>query len=285
MSKKSQGVTLAKANDAVLGAFGRARRSEDLDHVVRYLSTWSGSDKLLMILQYGLKVLVPLIELRARVQHRAGVRVDTLQDGKAISSLRTLSSGISDARMLGRIWGLLPIIQWMISMEKSQPATRNLLIIERLQGWSMLAYYPLEHIYYLASHKMIPWKISRRTLDTIGLWSTRFWAAYVLLQFLHLREDWKLVRLNERALKAQEKGKATDLPVTDGHAPVVDGWRELAKRKRAMAYDAVVNTAYLPLTIHWSLERGFLPNNEGIIGALGLAAGLASFRAGWEATK
>ena len=74
---------------------------------------------------------------------------------------------------------MLPIIQWLVSIEKSQPATRKLLTIERLQGWSMLAYYPLEHVYYLASHKLLPWKLSRRTIDALGLWSTRFWAAYV----------------------------------------------------------------------------------------------------------
>lgn len=67
----------------------------------------------------------------------------------------------------------------MISLEKSHPPTRALLTIERLQGWSMLAYYPLEHVYFLASHKMLPWKLSSRTLNKISLWSCRFWAAYV----------------------------------------------------------------------------------------------------------
>jgi hypothetical protein len=49
--------------------------------------------------------------------------------------------------MLGRFFGLVPIISWMLSLEsKASTAmdskTRNL---QRLQAWSMIAYYPLEH--------------------------------------------------------------------------------------------------------------------------------------------
>jgi len=44
----------------------------------------------------------------------------------------------------------------MISLERSPPPTRSLLSIERAQGWSMLAYYPLEHLYYLAVHNIVP---------------------------------------------------------------------------------------------------------------------------------
>lgn len=36
--------TLAKLNDSILGAFALVPQSQELDHVVRYLSTWSGSE-------------------------------------------------------------------------------------------------------------------------------------------------------------------------------------------------------------------------------------------------
>lgn len=67
------------------------------------------------------------------------------------SSLKVLSSKISDARMLGRFFGLFPIIAWLFSLEQkdtSAPATpenRLLKNVQRLQAWSMMAYYPLEH--------------------------------------------------------------------------------------------------------------------------------------------
>ncbi|EJD49543.1 hypothetical protein AURDEDRAFT_112419 [Auricularia subglabra TFB-10046 SS5] len=281
MSKRP--LTLARANDAVLGSFAKVPRSDQLDHAVRYLSTWSGSDKFFMVIQYGAKLLVPLLEARARLQHRAGLGAGK-PNAKAIVAWQSLSAGIGDARMLWRIWGLLPILQWMISLEKSHPPTRALLTIERLQGWSMIAYYPLEHIYYLAAHKMLPWKLPSRTLNKISLWSTRFWAAYVLLQFLHLREDWKLIKLAERALRAQEKGKGTSIKDNEIETPSAEGWSELAKRKKAVWNELVVNLGYLPLTLHWSLEHGLLPS-ETWVAVFGLVAGLASFRGGWEATR
>ena len=84
----------------------------------------------------------------------------------------------------------------------------------------MLAYYPLEHLYYLLSHSVIPDKIALPSLTAfvpfirtqpsnkhipldigkLGLWSTRFWAAYVVLQLAHLREDSKLLSVRERTL-------------------------------------------------------------------------------------
>ena len=105
-------------------------------------------------------------------------------------------------------------------MERNPAPTRKLRTIERLQGWSMLAYYPLEHLYYLLSHSLISDKLTlpsitafvpfMRTrpsskqiplkLGTLGLWSTRFWAAYVVLQLAHLKEDSKLLSRRERTL-------------------------------------------------------------------------------------
>jgi len=71
----------------------------------------------------------------------------------------------------------------------------------------MLAYYPLEHLYYLGSKGIIlssipsPFSIflekeKRLALDPnkLGLWSCRFWAIYVVLHFAHLVEDWKLLK-------------------------------------------------------------------------------------------
>ncbi len=125
------------------------------------------------------------------------------------------------------------------------PPTRRLLTIERLQGWSMLAYYPLEHLYYMCSHSILKSLPGQAPLDptSLGLWSTRFWAAYVLLQFAHLKEDHKLFKKRQAALsKTIGKSKA-------GHktAEQVD----LERRRDALLNELVVNLGYLPLTVHW----------------------------------
>lgn len=114
----------------------------------------------------------------------------------------------------------------MTTLERNPSPTRKLRTIERLQGWSMLGYYPLEHLYYLLSHDIIPEKLALPSLTafvpfirtrpstkyiplqlgTLGLWSTRFWAAYVFLQLAHLREDEKLLRVRARTLAKTKVG-------------------------------------------------------------------------------
>jgi len=227
---------------------------------------------------------VPLLNARARIQHRIGLRKDPTSS--AAQGCTKLGGIVSDSRMLWRIWGLLPIFQWLISLERNPPPTRKLLTIERLQGWSMLAYYPLEHIYYLCSHGIIPASIpSIASLfsstgkpipintNTIGKWSCRFWALYVLLQFAHLQDDRKLLQQRERSL-SKAKGKA----------PAITGeLEELRKRWDSYWNEVIANIGYLPLTIHWSLEKGLF-SNDIWIGTFGLIAALASFRSGWKAT-
>ena len=157
--------------------------------------------------------------------------------------------------------GLLPILQWLISLERSPQPTRKLLTIERLQGWSMLAYYPLEHIYYLCSHGVVPSTIPslsslfsatakpiRLNLNALGMWSCRFWALYVVLQFAHLHEDRKLLKIRERSLR---KAKGT--------GPSHLEKEELRHRWDAYWNEVVVNIGYLPLTVHWYVSRMLSP--------------------------
>ncbi|THH09297.1 hypothetical protein EW145_g2109 [Phellinidium pouzarii] len=247
----SKQLSLARVNDLVLGAFSSAPTSEGLDHAIRYLSTWSGSDKLFMIIQYALKIIIPFLDLRARLQHRNGTRKDAASTSSVV--LFKLYSLIGDSRMLWRFWGLLPIYQWLSSLERMPPPTRELLTIERIQGWSMLLYYPLEHLYYLRANGLlsasvflpIPFfkSISVKLNTTkLAIWSARAWALYVFLQFAHLRQDFRLLKLRERAL-AKVKGKSS----TETEVEKV----ELRQRWDALRNEFVSNLGYLPLTIHW----------------------------------
>ncbi|KAI0636061.1 hypothetical protein C8Q77DRAFT_1101155 [Trametes polyzona] len=289
MSAQSKPLTLARVADLTLGAFAFVPSSETLDHLVRFLSTWSGSDKLFMLIQYTVKLLVPFLRWRARLQYGVGTRKAPISS--TADRLGKLAGIISDARMFFRIWGLLPIFQWMIAMERNPSPTRKLRTIERLQGWSMLGYYPLEHLYYLLSHSIIPDKITLPSLTafvpfirtrpsekhiplnpgTLALWSTRFWAAYVVLQLAHLREDSKLLRMRERTLAKTKTGASAAEK------------EDIQQRKKALTTELIVNLAYLPQTIHWSTEKGIF-ENELWLDLCGLIAGIASWKSGWEAT-
>ena len=149
--------------------------------------------------------------------------------------------------------GLLPVFKWLISLERSPPATRNLLTIERLQGWSMLAHYPLEHICCLGSRGIIPtvftspfslFTSKKRKfsldLDTLRLYACRFWAAYVVLHFFHLLEDRKLLKQRYSSLR---KTKGTGLTPAEK--------LEMRERWDAFWSEVIINIGYFPLTIHW----------------------------------
>ncbi|KAF7374962.1 TPR-REGION domain-containing protein [Mycena sanguinolenta] len=223
---RSKPLTLARLNDSILGIWGIAPQSQSLDHLLRYLSTWSGT------------------ELR-----------------------------------------LFQIFQWLISLERTPQPTRNLLTIERLQGWSMLGYYPFEHLCYLRIHDVIPATVPspasllnpaakpiKLDSSTLSLWSCRCWASYVILQFAHLREDRKLLQLQQRTLR---KGKGGVLTAAEK--------QDLARRWDAYWSGLLVNTCNLPLALHWSIEGGLIKNPV-LVDILGLITAVASFRSGWNAT-
>jgi hypothetical protein len=44
MSTYAKPTTVSRLNDTVLGAFSRFDHSPTLDHLLRYLGTWSGSE-------------------------------------------------------------------------------------------------------------------------------------------------------------------------------------------------------------------------------------------------
>ena len=161
--------------------------------------------------------------------------------------------------------GMLPIIQWLISLERAHPPTRRLLTIERTQGWTMLAFYPLQHLSYFRKHDLVPaalplppglpssaGKPRRVTVNpaAVSLWSSRLWATYVVLQLAHLREDRTLLIKKRRALSrlnSVEKERA-----------------ELARRWDTWYNELAVNLSFLPMTIHWydfsRLHPCFIPH-------------------------
>lgn len=269
--------SLEKLNDSILGVFSNLPDSKRLDHAVRFLSTWNGSDKLLMVVQYVIKLIIPVLKFRANLRYRAGL--DTSLKSVAADKLAKLSSVISDSRTLWRIWGLLPIFQWLISIERNPPPSRLLQTIERLQGFSMLVYYPLEHVYYFAAHGILPPRFtpSSELNNKIAIWSCRAWAAYVALQFWHLKEDYRLLRVQEDSLKKS----GVDSP---DPGSIAEQSSVISRRKAALWNELVVNMSYLPLTVHWSLEKGLF-TNEVLVGLFGTMAGIFSVRSGWAASS
>lgn len=300
MSKPTSSAAVKRPNltDKVLGSFSHVEPSPSLDHAIRYLSTWSGTDKVLMVTQYSSKLVIVLLNLVHALRLRL-LGIKSTKTSSAAQRLQKLIALVGDARVLFRIWGILPIFKWMIGLERSPPPTRLLHNIERIQGWSMLAYCPMEAIAYLGSHDILP--VSSAIQNTFWLWGSRFWALYVGLQLLHLVEDNRLLRLRAKALersrghptpnKIELKTNGQLTPSTAAEVSTEKAgsqeqlitrrmWDELDDRKAAILNELWVNLGYLPLTMHWSSTTGLI--SDGWVGLFGTIAGLAGLRSGWK---
>ncbi|KAI9029915.1 peroxisomal biogenesis factor 11 [Phycomyces nitens] len=240
-----------------------------LDHLIRFLNSVRGTDKVLMFVQYWSKVLIWWIQYRSPALKTATGAL-TL-----VNRIQNLASPVSDFRILLRYYGLLPLVQYMNYIEYNPPASPVALSIERLQNWCNVIYYPLEHIYWLGAHQIIP--LSQKKTDFIGMWSCRFWAAYVVLEYGRLADQYQ-------GLKGRETGLLKRMKAGDIEADE-DPEAEMASIKaerNSMLINACINTGYLPLTVHWSLEKSSFP--DVLVGVFGGAASIFQIYSAWKAT-
>ncbi|KAK9764698.1 hypothetical protein K7432_007601 [Basidiobolus ranarum] len=228
----------------------------NLDRLVKLFSTFRGNDKVLMLIQYTCKILTIYFNHRKRPV--------------LASRIANLGGPAADFRVLLRFSGLIPMLQWILAVERDPPASRTLLWVERLQNLSMVLYYPLEHVYWLAAHQIIP--VSTAKNNKISLWSCRFWAAYVILQFVHSYEEYRLWHVKRIGLLKKSGEDSVDPKEMEA----------LMAEKRSIKMWNIVNTAYFPMTVHWSLEKSPIP--EWFIGVCGVVAGMYQLQLTWEST-
>jgi hypothetical protein len=159
------------------------------------------------------------------------------------TALRSWYSMISDFRMFLRMWGTVATLEWAVDTI-ADPGSDDPLIkgCTYIQAVSGILYQVLEDVAYLSSKKVIP--LSAAHEGKIWVVSCYFWALHVQLELI------KLVRQK----LAGEKG---------------------------LVKQFFVNLAWLPLTVHWSTERGFL--DDGGVGLFGVCASVPSHLPAWFA--
>ncbi|KAI9323679.1 peroxisomal biogenesis factor 11 [Dichotomocladium elegans] len=234
-----------------------------LDRLVRFLNTVRGTDKVLMFIQYWSKIIIWFFSRNGRGVTGVAAR------------FQNLSSPVSDFRILLRYYGLLPMVQYMNYLEYHPPASRLALNIERIQNWCNICYYPLEHLYWLGAHNIIPF--SEEKTNKISIWSCRFWAAYVILEYGRLAEQYRNLKKRETSLL--KRIKAGDIELEE------DPEKEMAsiKAERSSIFvNTMINSGYLPLTVHWSLEQGLIP--DVLVGLFGGFASIFQIYAAWRDT-
>ncbi|PBP18555.1 hypothetical protein BUE80_DR010682 [Diplocarpon rosae] len=163
--------------------------------------------------------------------------------------LKAFSTLISDFRIFARLWGLVSLYTWGKSTWTHGGGDSIARGIVAAQVLINIAFQYLENGAYLASKGIVGW--SEKKQGRAWLWSSRFWAAHVGLEFVRLGRE-RVVRGKEWKEREEE-----------------GWWREL-----------VVNAAYAPLTLHWSLEKGLV--SEFWVGIFGSVAGIAKMREIWR---
>ena len=123
----------------------------------------------------------------------------------------------------------------------------------------------LENAAYLGSKGVL--NFGQRKITRWYMWSCRFWALHVLLEFV------RLARV--RALRRKEG-------IPSGREEK-EGKMEVAKAEAKWWRDVYINAAWMPLTIHFSTEKGFV--GEGTTAALGLIAGILGLKEAWKVTS
>ncbi|KAI9361452.1 peroxisomal biogenesis factor 11 [Pilaira anomala] len=235
-----------------------------LDHLIRFLNSVRGTDKVLMFIQYWSKIIIWFLQRRSP----AGVAISL------VKRIQNFSGPVSDFRILLRYYGLLPMVQYMNYLEYNQPPSKIALTIERLQNWANVIYYPLEHIYWLGAHQVIP--ISEEKTNKIGMWSCRFWASYVILEYGRLVEQYR--NLKKRETRLLKRIKAGDI---EQHEDPEAEMASIKAERSSMIVNTCINTGYLPLTIHWSLEKSSFP--DVLVGVFGGFASVFQIYAAWNA--
>jgi hypothetical protein len=264
-----------------------------VDHLSRILSTPSGTDALLLTLCYTSlltstvlssvsthrlhKTVRNIIEKAISLPPNTTVIIDTatIPTSRLLVTakrLNALSSLISDFRIFARLWGLIGIWKWgkgvFVDNKESDIIVRR---IAELQVIVNIFYQYLENGAYLSSKGIMGWNTEKQ--NKAWVCSSRFWMAHVGLDFIRLAREYV-----QRKNRGTEEEKRTDGPhgdlITDaGDKEFWNTW------KRQM----VVNLAYAPLTVHWSLEKGLV--GDFWVGLLGSVAGVAGFRELWKTTR
>ncbi|KAI8133120.1 hypothetical protein DUD61_003232 [Geotrichum candidum] len=174
-----------------------------------------------------------------------------------IAPTRALSNLISDIRIFNRMWGLIPLSVWAVDVWAQPPEDPVVRRIVYTQVVANLLYQPLENVAYLAMHGVLPVSGSNQT--KLWIYSCYLWALHVVLDLWRLYRERVLIQRKNKL--AGEKGEKEKLDFS---------WYQYL----------VINLSYLPLTVHWSLEKGCL--NDWTVGLLGATAAAASIYPRWK---
>ncbi|MCJ1266215.1 hypothetical protein MMC22_006098 [Lobaria immixta] len=271
--------------------FHLSQANKHIAHLNRLLASTSHLDSLLSALYYTLTFLASFPPLPASIP----------------ISFRPLAGLISTLRTTLRLFGLLRIYTWALSVyASSSQSDRVLRFITWTQVAANVVYQGLENGAFLAHHGVLRgWSVERRRWWS--KWSSRAWMCHVGLEGARLGREWMLESRRRKEMlqrtpeglgknaigeESGEKASGTIRPGKEETAALVTGAGEKESKvqrhelQRSQQHrwwrQAVVNGAFFPLTVHWSTDQGLLGDRW--VGLLGMVAGEVTLRQAWRET-
>lgn len=201
---------------------------------------------------------------------------------KTVGSAKALADTISDFRLFVRMWGLMGLYTWARgtwNAPLAQDAARKDRVLRGVtwaQIASCVAFQVLENGAYLSSKGALTsngWAgdVGKAKETRWWVWSSRFWAVHVGLEFVRLGVLW----VGNDDAKLSEKN--------DGEKEDKLRMEEKRREKWLWWKDVVNNAAYFPMTLHWSVEEGILSSTG--VGLCGMIAGGSNLVDFWRNTR
>lgn len=208
----------------------------------------------------------------------------TLVVNAAVSPIAALGGLISRTRTTLRLFGLFPLYAWLRTLlagpkPGADPVLHRIALTQCL---SYITYQFLENISVLADNGVVSPRViallnrGNPTTARVYLWAYRAWLGGVSCDFVRLAREAQLEG-RRRATRKQMK--------EEGHEVAIYQDEEDARTDKRWWTDLMIASAWLPMALHFSSDKGGLPGwNLGFMGLCGLVAGSARARGLWEGT-
>jgi len=275
--KPGQSPALSKVPNEVQTTISKA--DETLIRISKLIKTTAGLGAALSTLNYSIylaaylhanaptraAVIAYIARLIGRTPQKlpAGVLAPTAPT----SVLTPIGALISDTRSTLRLTGLIPLYIWMKTLlsKKSKDMDPALHRVALLQCAGYIGFQALENVYHLSGKGIVPVTVleKRGGVAKWVAWSCRAWTVGVASDFLRLWREAEIEK-EKRASKTTQEKEDFDRK----------WWNEF-----------MVAAYWMPVAVHYSMFPGGIPGmNSGIVGFLGMMAGLNNFRTQWAAT-
>ena len=265
-----------------------SKANNQFDRFSRILSTSQGIEASLTLVEYAATLL------HVQFERLVNAKLERLATTTAANASRTLSPGetliatltvptptvyltelhgvakalallAAEARSFLRLWGLLGL--WMWARRVALNGSRD--VVLRAVEWTQIVanagYLFFEYVAFLARKGVLS-RVSEPRQARYWVLSGRFFAVHVVAEYVRL---WRLRKLSS-AWKADSEGDTRD---SEKEAK--------SKEDKAAFWRAlVINIAYTPMTLHWSMEGGCL--SDSLFGFLGTVAGVVGFKEIWD---